>query len=337
MKKLDKNIYGFWEVKSQPFKINKIYYVKVFCTNCKKTIKNVKKHNLIKGYSKSCGCISSEKLKKHVKGKPAHNKVDIFCKESKIILQTYKFWAKKRNLNFKLSLEELQYLIMQPCKYCGLKLSNQKNTKKGIFKYNGIDRWDNSIGYEKENCLTCCNHCNFIKRDIENGAKFIEHIQKILNYHNLNLIMTEEKLLKYELRLNAIKQNSPDAERKVAAILIDPKTGAVNAEGYNGFARKAPDHSLPKVKPEKHAYMIHAETNVIYNAVRSGVSTDGKILFCTLSPCKNCLRALWQCGISRIYFKNIHPTFEELKIIKDLYISHSQIGQYNVIEVMPYA
>lgn len=133
------------------------------------------------------------------------------------------------------------------------------------------------------------------------------------------------KLSKYKKRLDAIKVNSHDLETQVAAIIIHPITGAVVAEGYNGFIRGADDDSLPKTRPEKYPYMIHAEANAIYNAVTSGVNTYGKTLFCTLSPCVNCLRMLWQTGIDTIYFVDKYRDFEKNIDMKDLEVNVEEI------------
>ena len=265
----------------------------------------------------------------------AHNSVNIQQRETKVLFQTYIFGANKRGISFNLTLPFFQNMILQPCTYCGNLAGNKKTTIKGIFKYNGIDRWDNKIGYEEDNCLPCCGKCNKMKGASTDGSDFIEHIKKIIDKHSIDFNMTEKKLHKYNLRLEAIKQNSPDEETKVAAILIDPKTGAVNAEGYNGFVRGAPDHILPKTRPDKYPYMIHAEANVIYNSVRSGVGTDGKILFCSLSPCLNCCRFLYQCGIKTIYFKEKYRDFDNQLNALDIDLSVIPYYQYYKLTLSP--
>ena len=53
-----------------------------------------------------------------------------------------------------LTEEEFKNISKQDCYYCG---------KDGP---NGIDRVDNSIGYEFRNCVPCCKHCNYVKCDL---------------------------------------------------------------------------------------------------------------------------------------------------------------------------
>lgn len=51
--------------------------------------------------------------------------------------------------------EELMY---QPCTYCG----NYDRTTQDGQQMVGIDRIDNSLGYTKENCQSCCKVCNIM-------------------------------------------------------------------------------------------------------------------------------------------------------------------------------
>jgi hypothetical protein len=64
--------------------------------------------------------------------------------------------AKEREYSFNLSLEQFWTIKRQPCVYCG----QEPDPKKG----NGIDRVDNDIGYEPDNCVPCCTICNLMKR-----------------------------------------------------------------------------------------------------------------------------------------------------------------------------
>ncbi len=54
-----------------------------------------------------------------------------------------------------------------------------KNNK--LIHRNGIDRFDNTIGYIKDNCRSCCSLCNYLKRD-SSYEKFINKIKRIYEY-----------------------------------------------------------------------------------------------------------------------------------------------------------
>jgi hypothetical protein len=74
----------------------------------------------------------------------------------------YKAYAKSansRNIEFLLSEEEFIAVIKQPCYLCGLTTSESNK--------NGVDRFNNDIGYRLDNSRPCCGHCNLLKKDIE--------------------------------------------------------------------------------------------------------------------------------------------------------------------------
>lgn len=123
----------------------------------------------------------------------------------------------------------------------------------------------------------------------------------------------------------AIAQKSPDEETKVGSILVNKKTGAIIATGFNGFARGAPDAFLPKVRPNKHLYIIHSEANLIYNAVKHGISMEGSLVYCTLSPCVNCVRALFQSGVESVIVKELYRHFNEVLEMKDIGIEVTNV------------
>lgn len=130
--------------------------------------------------------------------------------------------------------------------------------------------------------------------------------------------MKLNKIHNYYKQALAVAEMSPDQETKVGALLINAKTGAVLGSGFNGFVRKANDNVLPKTRPDKYPYMVHAETNMIYNCARHGISTDECFVFSTLSPCINCCRALYQSGISTVIFKDKYRDFDTQSNMLDL-------------------
>jgi dCMP deaminase len=116
----------------------------------------------------------------------------------------------------------------------------------------------------------------------------------------------------------AAAERSHDAETKVGAVLVKNDTGAVVATGYNGFVRGAPDEELPNTRPEKYPYMQHAERNIVANCARHGISMDNCKLVCTLSPCIDCMRLLWQCGVTHIVIKDVYRDMDNILNMKDI-------------------
>lgn len=144
-----------------------------------------------------------------------------------------------------------------------------------------------------------------------------------------------KKILGYIRRAEAAAGDSPDEQTKVGTLLVSRKTGSVVSEGYNGFARGANDAVLPKTSPEKHEYVIHAETNLICNAARNGVSTDDCFVVQTHSPCVHCARLLYQAGITVVYFKQYHKRTDEARRLGDLQLQYTPCDGYTKIEISP--
>lgn len=141
--------FGRWTVVDISKKENGNYFWNVIC-DCGK--KSVRKYNNLK-YSNSCGCISVEMLVARCKlpeGVAAQN----------LVLISYKKWAKNRGHSFNLTDEECLNLMVKNCFYCGALPSNGKKSRTSTFIYSGIDRVDNSLGYQTDNCVPCCKKCN---------------------------------------------------------------------------------------------------------------------------------------------------------------------------------
>lgn len=133
--------------------------------------------SLIRGKTKSCGCLQKEKasdsgkLRRKAPGEAATN-----C-----VFNSYKQAASSRSLPFELSREQVTGLIFDTCRYCGCGPQNLMSRKTGMFgaiRYNGIDRVDNSEGYTVKNCVTACEMCNKAKRTMD-AADFIVWVNRV--------------------------------------------------------------------------------------------------------------------------------------------------------------
>lgn len=133
--------------------------------------------SLKKGDTISCGCFGAEQASK--RGKKLNTKSP---GESALqsVLYTYKHSAEIRDLDFKLTDEQFKKLIFNQCGYCGAPPSNKSKNRygNGDVIYNGIDRIDNALGYEENNCITCCKNCNRAKFKMSH-KEFIEWIKSI--------------------------------------------------------------------------------------------------------------------------------------------------------------
>jgi hypothetical protein len=69
-------------------------------------------------------------------------------------LAMYPRSARKRGIEYTLSDQELEKLVLAECQYCGAEPA----------PVNGVDRVDNNTGYVSGNCATACSDCNYAKR-----------------------------------------------------------------------------------------------------------------------------------------------------------------------------
>ncbi len=134
------------------------------------------------GKSKSCGCKQKESVGQKIK---ASNFISI----RKKIFSNYKAAAKRRKYDFSLSFQRFSELILKDCYYCGSKPNMIYKYGRGrqaidynIFKYNGVDRKNNFIGYNNENCVPCCKVCNNSKStlSIEEWYDWINQIHSCI-------------------------------------------------------------------------------------------------------------------------------------------------------------
>jgi hypothetical protein len=85
--------------------------------------------------------------------------------------------ARNRNLEFKITREQFDILIIQKCYLCGVK----------PYLNVGIDRFDNTKGYDFDNVRPCCGVCNTMKNN-HTYEKFLDKCVMIYNYNKHGII-----------------------------------------------------------------------------------------------------------------------------------------------------
>lgn len=99
--------------------------------------------------------------------------------------------------------------------------------------------------------------------------------------------------------------DSPDPSTQNGAVLCagDPQGELhpyMTTLACNGLTRGASNVAQRWERPEKYAWVEHAERNSIYNAARHGRGTIGLTMVCPWAACADCARAIVQTGIGHL-------------------------------------
>lgn len=146
--------------------------------------KLVRKDYLLKGSSKSCGCLKKQfAIQNGKKQRTTESYLNWFY-------GNIRGRAKRRKIIFSLSFDQYKEIATSSCYYCGAvpKMWETKDhTRCGIqVPVNTIDRVNSNGNYEKSNCVAACLKCNIMKSNLSN-EDFLKHIQSIINYQQLQL------------------------------------------------------------------------------------------------------------------------------------------------------
>jgi len=106
---------------------------------------------------------------------------------------SYKGNAKQRGYSFNLTKEQFAEIIHKPCTYCGMEDSG------------GVDRVDNSIGYEIDNCVPCCTICNYGKHTMT-AQEFSDYLFRAGKHQNKIKRMEQYKKI-YKNRSSGINES----------------------------------------------------------------------------------------------------------------------------------
>ena len=108
-------------------------------------------------------------------------------------------------------------------------------------------------------------------------------------------------------------------ERRVAAIITDAELTQVYSIGING-GPKGQDQCMCKTDGKYGC--IHAEINAL---VKCPVPVEGKAMFITVSPCKQCAATIVNAGITTVYYVDAWKDNNGINILKQANINVVQI------------
>ena len=127
----------------------------------------------------SCGCqrprITSERTR--LSGDEAN---------FRSLLSSYKKAARKRKHEWNIDEDFFRSITKGRCFFCGKEpfATHAVSTAGDPYIYNGIDRVDSSVGYEEQNCVSCCWGCNRMK-GMMSVVEFIQKVRELAAYNEV--------------------------------------------------------------------------------------------------------------------------------------------------------
>jgi hypothetical protein len=151
------------------------------------------------GNTASCGCLAKERRAEGKRKKILEERGGIGPIPA-LFFNRLKQDARERDLTCELTLAEFVDISTSDCYSCGqIDTKNQvqyRSNKKSVrytWKANGLDRIDNSRGYDIYNILPCCKRCNQARNDMS-IALFFDLVRRIALKNNLINIPTTTTL-----------------------------------------------------------------------------------------------------------------------------------------------
>jgi hypothetical protein len=151
------------------------HYAMCAC-DCGSEPKRANVHHLRYGSTKSCGC----QVGKH----GMHAKLPDGVASMRAIMSVYRHHAKRAGREFSLDESTFRSMTSSDCHYCGVPpsmLQKEPYGRNGSYRYNGIDRVDNALGYAIDNCVPSCRDCNLAKRTMSPEA-FLALVTRIYQH-----------------------------------------------------------------------------------------------------------------------------------------------------------
>ena len=92
---------------------------------------------------------------------------------------------------------------------------------------------------------------------------------------------------------------STDKSTQNGAIIVNTDGGIIG-KGANHFPKGVEETPERLARPTKYKYVVHAETNAIYDAAREGKSTENTTMYSPWAACEECAKAIIQAGITTV-------------------------------------
>lgn len=114
--------------------------------------------------------------------------------------------------------------------------------------------------------------------------------------------------------------------RKVGALLVS-KDNRPLLSGYNGTSPGRENCCEDEAGLTK-SIVHHAEANLIGNAAKNGIATDGTKIYITTSPCIDCAKLIEIAGITEVYYLDEYKSNDGI-----VYLKNAGVHVESVVEI----
>src|SRR5690349_13209429 len=136
--------------------------------------------------------------------------------------------------------------------------------------------------------------------------------------------MIEEEIINDAIKVSML---SEDPDKKVGCIFISNLSNGTKFRLSSGYNHVPHELGLSckdengKTRPE----LIHAEAHALRGLLNKDLSNNDLELYTTLSPCIECAKLAFLCGIKRIYYRDLYKDISGLKFLNKLGIETKQL------------
>lgn len=113
-----------------------------------------------------------------------------------------------------------------------------------------------------------------------------------------------------------VASRSTDPVKKVGSVLVDNENNRIVSTGYNALPSNFPENINWNDRVFAHQVVIHAECNTLLYCKSKFKNTT---LYCTLSPCIECLKMIKASNINTVYYKEKYKNFELTQKIANMF------------------
>lgn len=115
---------------------------------------------------------------------------------------------------------------------------------------------------------------------------------------------------------DVIKLRSKDPKRQVGACLVSTIDNRIISCGYNSLKAGVDDNIDWNDRELVHSLVLHAEMNAI---LYSNSRFENTILYCSLSPCRDCIKLVIAANITKIIYKDKYKDIDTVNKICQSY------------------